>query len=592
LDRRADSYRPLIFDTILGKMTLTDSEHKPMDLTAQTDQRSRLNGKVTDPHGAIQPGLTVSLHQTNPARLVAHTAVSATGSYSFDDLAAGIYTLRVAPGTEQAAEQRDIHIDGSEDKTQNIVLPQAAAVRYQVTGKRLLSPQETGNENKIAGQVLDTEGKPLDGKTVRMRWTGANPDTNFPTVTSGQSPFKPRGYFEFIHTPGVFMLDVLDPEHESEVADNLITADMPGRNRPITYDITFQLVRTVRTAARSAIVGRIPGGPLSGAVTLSGGGEPQARRLDQQRSFRFDSLPAGIYQVSLEGVGVIAEEIILNGTDETSLEFPMQGQISGRVQPAAAGEKVSLTCQEYSIRKQAITGADGVYRFVGLPADTYTLTLEASELVAQNAISDGRSASDGPIFDREQKERSVITGRITTHEEQPAAHLIVFLRTPGRRIAEDQTDEDGRYRFAGLGAASYSLEVADVGIIAAAIRLDGVADVERNVRLPAPKTPPVQPIDQIGDSVPARTQPLRHYLLLENSDPTLTGQRLAQAQDYILRTKVAVGFDGAAVTKADRVTIIGAVAPQIIQALAAARIPVQRVSGDLNKIRQELEALL
>jgi len=574
-------------------MTLTDSEQKHMDLTAQTDQRSRLSGKVTDPRGMIQPGLTVSLHQSNPARLVAQTVVSPAGGYSFDDLSAGIYTLRVAPGTEQAAEQRDIHIDGSEDKTQNIVLPQAAAVRYQVTDKRLLSPQETGNENKIWGRVLDTEGKPLDGKTVRMRWTGANPDTNFPTLTSGQSPFKPRGYFEFIHTPGVFMLDVIDPEHESEVADNLITADMPGRSRPITYDVTFQLVSAVRTAARSAIVGRIPGGPLSGAVTLSGGGaEPQARRLDQQRSFRFDSLPAGIYQISLEGIGVIAADIILNGMDEASLEFPMLGQISGRVQPATAGEKVNLTCQEYSIHKQAITTADGIYRFVGLPADTYTLVLEASELAAQNAISDGRSTSDGPIFDREQEERSVITGRITTHDEQPAAHLIVFLRTPGRRIAEDQTDEDGRYRFAGLGASSYSLEVEGVGIIAAAIRLDGVADVERNVRLSAPKTPPVQPIVHLDDTLPTRTQPLRHYLLLENSDPTLTGQRLTQAQDYILRTKVAVGFDGAAVTKADRVTIIGTVAPQIIQTLAAAHIPVQRVSGDLSKIRQELEALL
>ncbi len=59
-----------------------------------------------------------------------------------------------------------------------------------------------------------------------------------------------------------------------------------------------------------------------------------------------------------------------------------------------------------------------------------------------------------------------------------------------------------------------------------------------------------------------------------------------------MRTKVAVGFDGEVATKAERVTIIGAATPQVIQALALARIPVQRVSGDLNRVRQELEELL
>lgn len=596
LDRvSADSYRLLLYDSVLGTITLADKEQKHLDLRAQIGQRSSLRGKVTDPNGAVQPGLAVSLHQTNPARLVAQTNTDAGGGYSFAPLTAGIYTLRVAPGTEQASERRDIDIDGWENEEQNLTVPQAARVRYEVTAKRLLSPQETGNENKIWGQVLDTSGNPIDGKSVRLRWTGAEPGTDFPTVKSGQNPFKPRGYFEFIHTPGVFLVDVVDPEHESAVADDLVTANLPNRSRPITYDVTFQLISTARPSARSALVGRVAGGPLNGAVTLSGGGGgPQAVRLDQERAFRFDALPAGVYQLSLEGVGVIAEELTLNGSDEARVEFPMQGQISGRVLPAKAGEKVSLTSEEYSIRKQAMSGADGVYRFVGLPADSYSLRLEASELPAQKAVSDGRSAADGPVFDREQGERSVITGRVTTHQEQPAARLVLFLRTPGSRVAETQTDEDGRFRFAGLGAGSYSLEVTGAGILAADIRLDGVIDVERSLRLPPPITekPPLRPPSQPVGTPATGNRPLRHYLLLDNSNPALTAQRLLAAQPYILRTKAAVGFDGETVTKADRVTIIGQPAPQVIQALAAARIPVQRVSDDVEKLSQELEGLL
>lgn len=489
-----------------------------MDITPQPGQQSTLSGQVTDPDGTIQPGLPVSLHQTNPSRLVAQTTVNAAGRYEFSDLAPGVYTLRVAPGTDQASERRDIDISGSEDEVQNITVPQATSLHYRVTSKRLLSPEETGNGNHIWGQVLDTDGKPMDDVTVRMSWTGAAPDMRFPTVQSGQSPFKPRGYFEFVHTPGVFSVEVEDTEHESDVADNLITADMPQRRRPISYEVTFQLTTAARpVAARSVVAGQIPGGPLNGAVTLSGGGgEPQARRLDPQRAFRFEGLSAGIYQVSLEGVGVIAEDLILNGTDEASVEFPMRGQISGQVLPAQAGEKVMLTCQEYSIRKVAVTGADGVYRFAGLPADSYTLTLQDSDLPAQKISLDGRRLTEGPTFERQTA----------------------------------------------------------------------------SVPLPPPVVPsPVNPPPPVDSPPPASTKPLRHYMLLDNSEPAVTAQRLIQAQDYILRTKVTVGYDGDAVTEAERVTIVGPAASQVIQALAAARIPVQRVSGDLDKIRQELEAL-
>jgi hypothetical protein len=155
-----------------------------MDTIPEPDQQSTLSGKVTDPDGTIQPGLPVSLHQANPSRLVAQTTVNAAGRYEFGDLAPGVYTLRVAPGTEQASERRDIDIDGGGDVEQNVTVPQATSLRYRVTGKRLLTPAETGNGNHILGQVLDADGQPLDDVTVRMSWTGAAPDMKFPTVQS------------------------------------------------------------------------------------------------------------------------------------------------------------------------------------------------------------------------------------------------------------------------------------------------------------------------------------------------------------------------------------------------------------------------
>lgn len=109
---------------------------------------------------------------------------------------------------------------------------------------RLLPPEETDNRNAIYGTVTDADGNPLRGKSVRLRWTGAAPDTDFPTTTSGKDPYKPAGYYEFTHTPGVFMVDVVDEVYESETAENLITAAMPGRGRPLCYEVNFTLTAT------------------------------------------------------------------------------------------------------------------------------------------------------------------------------------------------------------------------------------------------------------------------------------------------------------------------------------------------------------
>ncbi len=121
-----------------------------------------------------------------------------------------------------------------------MIVPPPPALIYRAE-QRLLSPEETGNRNAIFGTVTDADGNPLQGKTVRMGWTGAAPGTHFPATTTGKDPYKPAGYYEFTHTPGVFMVEVVDAEIESQMAQNLITAEMPGRGRPICYEVNFTL---------------------------------------------------------------------------------------------------------------------------------------------------------------------------------------------------------------------------------------------------------------------------------------------------------------------------------------------------------------
>lgn len=439
VDRLAeDAYRLLVFDGLLQEIDLAAQEHKQMELRVPAGRHSRIAGRVTDARGAPQPGLTVALHRASPPRLLAQAATDVDGGYEFDALAKGKYVLRVAPGTAQATEVRNITVDGWEAEEMDVTVPAAPTMRYVVVSKRLLSPEETGNENKLFGQVLDENGAPLDGVLVRMRWTGAAPDTQFPTVRSGQNPFKPRGYFEFIHTPGVFMLDIVDEEYESQVAEDLVTANMPDRSRPISYEVIFQRKPVVQTPAQSRVIGEVPGGAVGAAVTLSGaGGAPQVQRLDEERRFLFTHLPAGVYQVSLEGVGVIAEELTLSGVDSVEVEFPMLGQITGKVLPAQAGRTVRLTCETYSLRLEDETDAAGVYHFTGLPEDVYTLTLLESDLPAQQVTCDGRTPVAGPTFDQ--------TGGAAPEEPEeesgrPALGSYLLLTTQDAAVAQSQLD--------------------------------------------------------------------------------------------------------------------------------------------------------
>ncbi len=397
----AGRYRAVVFDTDIQEIELAPDQQEETVLRVHNGRMARLYGQVTDPQGLPQPDLAVVLRHSPSSRLVGTTRTDPTGRYQFDGLPAMKATLRVAPGTDQATQVQGIRLDGWSSLPLDVTVPPAAARRYRVVRKRLLSPQETGNDNLIFGQVLDEQGEPLDGVTVRLRWEGAAPGTAFPTVRSGQSPFKPRGYFEFIHTPGVFMVDVVDPEVDSEVAEGLVTADTPERRRPIAYEVVFQRSVAARPVALSRIQGRVLGGPPQAVVMLTGGdGPPQATRLQSDGSFGFQSLPAGEYQLLLEGIGVIAEEILLDGANTVLVEFPMVGRIRGQVLPPSPTATVVLTSERYSIRQQDTTDPEGTYEFQGLPADVYTLRVADSDLPPQSVACDGIRLVSGPVFHR------------------------------------------------------------------------------------------------------------------------------------------------------------------------------------------------
>ena len=79
------------------------------------------------------------------------------------------------------------------------------------------------------------------------------------------------------------MLQVAQGDWPSDVADNLNTAHMPGRDgQPITYEVNFQL-QAIGTPAM--IDGVVPGGQPGRVVRLVGPSGPQEMPLKADSSF-------------------------------------------------------------------------------------------------------------------------------------------------------------------------------------------------------------------------------------------------------------------------------------------------------------------
>jgi len=76
--------------------------------------------------------------------------------------------------------------------------------------------------------VTDANGTPQNGVNIEMSWRGAEPDTQFPVTNTGKDPYKPAGYYEFVHIRGLFRLKVVQGDWPSDVADDLNTATVPA----------------------------------------------------------------------------------------------------------------------------------------------------------------------------------------------------------------------------------------------------------------------------------------------------------------------------------------------------------------------------
>jgi protocatechuate 3,4-dioxygenase beta subunit len=442
-----------------------------LEIRLSGGRTSTLSGLVLSHEGEPQTGARVALRRGGVT--VGEGVTDAEGEFRFSGLPLGSYQLRV-PGITISG----IALDGWGGKHLKLTAGTPSGYRYVVSKQRLLPQEETAGRRIFYGTVTDAAGEPLNEVKIEMSWHNAEPGTRFPVKSSGHDPFRPAGYYEFVHTPGVFRLNVVEGDWPSDVADNLDTANVSGRHgQPISYEVSFQL-QTVGSATQ--VDGMVPGAPQGALVKLVGPDGTAETRLAADATFVFDDLAPGSYRVEMPGVGLLADDIVLGPGALYRIMYPLRSKLAGKVVNGHEGlVAVLFAAAPMNWTRQAPLDAAGRFTFDKLPPGRYRL--EVGDAVVGDLEMTGENSLTLSPIDFTQGRKSVLQGRVADKTGKPQAKVMVVLRREKGVVANMPTDAQGGYRFVNLPAGVYSLEVVGMGEATSGIRLDGQNEQTRNI---------------------------------------------------------------------------------------------------------------
>ncbi len=546
---------------------LAEGESKALDLEPlEVGVRGAISGKVLDERGKPQPGVEVVI--IKEGKPLAKTSSDASGAYSFQNLGEGIYTLKAGPLTVHS-----IALDGWKEEKFDITLPAPPGYRYKVITRRLLPPEETMNRRLFYGQVLDEKGVPISGVKVMMTWTGAPPGTSFPIKVTGQVVGKPPGYYEFLHTPGEYQLLVVQGDWDSEVAEGLNTAHVPGREpgAPVTYEVNFQLL-PVGQPKGAAVKGELGGLARGRRVYLKAPGFSQVAELDEEGRFAFLGLSPGEYSLELEGLGTIASGLRVEESGVFFLLMPFRSTIQGKILGLEEGAAIRLVSEDFGWALETKAGAGGSFRFESLPRGRYRIVVGEKEV--GTAETDGLSLFTLPALSLEGPFSS-IEGKVQDELGKAVAGLKLILLREGAPVAEAITGDDGSFRFLYIKAGMYDIKAEGIGLVRSGLLVDGESSYQVDLVIPAEKP----------------RKPLARCLYFGPADDPVAQANFLIALRYLVATATPAVFSLKDASRAQEVVIVGderLIGPEEEQVLKEAGCEVRRIPGDSYAIARAL----
>ena len=376
----------------------------------------------------LYEGVTVNLVDAD-GNVVATTTTDANGSYSFDKLPAGTYSIKVVQdgpiaGLEQTGDPDATKDNASEPITLNNDNPSKTDVNFGYVNNNSLSGtvyrddsrngDQDGTEPGYSGVTVQLLDK--DGQVIATTTTDANGNYSFSKLPDGTYSVKVVKDGELADTE-----QTEDPDATKDSASEPVTL---GEDNPSKDHIDFGYVPdysihglVYRDGDRNETHGAGEKGYANQTVELrdKDGKVVVTTTTDANGAYSFSKLPAGDYTVKVVKDGAL--------TDLDQTEDP-------------------------DSTKNSVSGV------ISLSNDHRTQTDVNFGYIANNSIN-GTIYRDG---DRDGKKGDT--------EGRYSGVSVQLLDKDGNVIATTTTDKDGKYSFEHLPDGTYSVKVVKDGVLA------------------------------------------------------------------------------------------------------------------------------
>ena len=376
----------------------------------------------------LYEGVTVNLVDAD-GTVVATTTTDADGSYSFDKLPAGTYSVTVVQdgpiaGLEQTGDPDDTKDNASEPITLNNDNPSTTDVNFGYIADNSLSGTVYRDDSRNGDQDGTEPG--YSGVTVQLLDASGNVVATTTTDANGTYSFSklPDGTYSVKVVKDGELADTEQTEDPDTNKDNASEPVTLGEDNPTKDHIDFGYVPdysihglVYRDGDRNETHGATEKGYANQTVELrdKDGKVVATTTTDENGAYSFEKLPAGDYTVKVVKDGAL--------TDLDQTEDP-------------------------DSTKDSFSGV------ISLSNDHRTETDVNFGYIANNSIN-GTIYRDG---DRD--------GRKGDTEGRYSGVTVQLLDKDGKVIATTTTDKDGKYSFEHLPDGTYSVTVVKDGALA------------------------------------------------------------------------------------------------------------------------------
>jgi hypothetical protein len=300
---------------------------------------------------------------------------------------------------------------------------------------------------------------------------------------------------------GTFRLDGLPGgSHTLVVAGSAVSQAVTGDGySEIGVDLVLPLVEPPEQGAISGVLCDHAGVPQAGRqITLGGQDIARSVATDADGHYRFDGLAAGPYDLQVEGDDR-TRHVWCNGVTPARLDLTLpaivstgEGTVSGTLCDRFGTPEVARRIALVSavISRSVVTDSNGRYRVESLPAGTYAIHVEGSDLL-QSICTDGSTplSLDLTLPAVAAPGRSVVSGVLRDQAGMPLPGRQVTLELLSARMAGSvDTDDRGMYRFDELPAGTYRLTVSGTDTVRT-VWVDGTVPLLVDLMWRAPVTP-------------------------------------------------------------------------------------------------------